>query len=157
MALSQFFMKRKKNHQGFHKRASGSAVNPSLLHSIRNTLQSGDYAGALASINQAVPNASDVGAQSELLALAGDCLFRQGKYAEAAHVELVEEDDGIRAEGRIVLKQPSQDSLRDHFDPRCGPYFRIESHAIADCSADRFTQRGSHAMGCGMGGKPSRF
>jgi tetratricopeptide (TPR) repeat protein len=84
MALSQIFMKRKKNHQGFHKRAQGSAASPSLLHSIRNTLQSGDYAGALAAINQAVAGASDVGVQSELLSLAGDCLFRQGKYAEAA-------------------------------------------------------------------------
>jgi|GEM_PF-743617 len=86
MALSQVlsFMKRKKNQQGFHKRTSGLAVHPSLLHSIRDMLQRGDYPGALAAINQAVAGVTDAGAQSELLSLAGDCLFRQGKYAEAA-------------------------------------------------------------------------
>ena len=84
MALGQIFMKRKKNHHGFHKRAHGPAASPSLLHSIRDTLQRGDYPGALAAINQAVANTMDIGAQSELLSLAGDCLFRQGKFAEAA-------------------------------------------------------------------------
>jgi tetratricopeptide (TPR) repeat protein len=98
MALSQLFMKRKKSHQGFHKRVRGSMARPSLLNSIRNTFQGGDYAGALAAINQAVAGISDVGVQSELLSLAGDCLFRQGKYAEAT--------DAYGRIGNLVQDQP---------------------------------------------------
>ena len=72
-------------------------------------------------------------------------------------MELIEEDDGIGAEGRIVLKQPSEDPFRDHFDLRRRSHFCIESHAITDRSADRLAQGGGHAMGCGAGGKPSWF
>jgi tetratricopeptide (TPR) repeat protein len=77
-------MKRKKDPRGFHKRVRSSTGNSSLTQSIRNTLQRGDYAAALTAIDQALVTVTDAGEQSLLLSLAGDCLFRQGKYAEAA-------------------------------------------------------------------------
>ena len=79
-------MKRKQNPQGFHKRGGGRAGNPSQLQAIRETLQSGNYSGALTTINDALATASGAGSKSLLLSLAGDCLFRQGKFAEAAEL-----------------------------------------------------------------------
>src|SRR5437867_1781385 len=68
---------------------------------------------------------------------------------EAPFVEFIEEDDRVSAERRILLEQATEDAFRNHFNSGLGPHLRIEPHAIADRSADRFTQRGSHAMGCG--------
>ncbi len=76
---------------------------------------------------------------------------------QAPFVEFIEEDDRVSAERRVVLEQATEDAFRDHFNSGLGPHLRVESHAIADRSADRFTQRGGHAMGCGACGKPPRF
>ena len=76
---------------------------------------------------------------------------------QAPFVEFIEEDDRIRAERGILLKQAAENAFRDDFDSGLEPYFRVEAHAIADRLANRFAQRGGHAMGCGACGKPPRF
>ncbi len=77
-------MKRKKSAEAFRKRTPTMAVNGNILLTIRDTLQKGDYAGALAAIDLALVGVNDLGQKSKLLALAGDCLFRQGRFSEAA-------------------------------------------------------------------------
>ena len=77
-------MKRKKGQQGFKKRAASAAAGYAQYQSIQDLLQVGNYPGALSAINDLVPQVTEIGARSELLSLAGDCLFLQGKYGEAA-------------------------------------------------------------------------
>ncbi|MCG3775471.1 MAG: hypothetical protein JW395_2311 [Nitrospira sp.] len=72
-------------------------------------------------------------------------------------VEFIEQDNCVLAERRILLEQATENAFRDHFDFGLGAYLGIEPHAITDRSADRFTQRGCHAMGCSACGKPPRF
>jgi hypothetical protein len=77
-------MKRKKSVQRFRKRAASAAAGYTQYQTIQDQLQGGDYSGALAAINDLLPLVTEIGARSELLSLAGDCLYLQGKYAEAA-------------------------------------------------------------------------
>jgi len=100
--LSRIFMKRKRSPNGFHKRraadAAAHSASSSVLLTIRDTLQSGDYRSALAQINQLLGETTDAAFQSRLVSLAGDCLFKQGKFAEAA--------DTYGRAGQLTQDQP---------------------------------------------------
>lgn len=91
-------MKRKKNPLRFRKRAAASTAGYSQFQSIQEQLQGGDYPGALSAINDLLPLVTDIDSKTELLSLAADCLFLQGKYAEAA--------DAFAHIGDLVQGQP---------------------------------------------------
>lgn len=81
-------MKRKNNPNGFRK--SRIKNNPDhdprsgVLREIRARAQSGSFAEALTQIDSELGGNPGSTYQSKLLTLAGDCLFKQGKFAEAA-------------------------------------------------------------------------
>lgn len=81
-------MNRKRNPNGFHKQRATDAVaaraSSSVLRTIRDVLQGGDYQNALTQINQLLGATTDAAFQSRLVSLAGDCLFKQGNFSDAA-------------------------------------------------------------------------
>lgn len=81
-------MKRKNNPNGFRKRRDGNRpdynAQSGALREIRAQVQSGNFARALARVDGEVSGNNDSIYQSKLLTLAADCLFKQGKFAEAA-------------------------------------------------------------------------
>lgn len=83
-------MKRKSNPQRFRKKQSNVIPDldsrSSVLRGVRDLIQKGNYALALTQVDQQVARSTDVHDQARLLAFAGDCLSRQGKFSEAAAV-----------------------------------------------------------------------
>ena len=81
-------MKRKRNPLRFRKRQANNqpANDPhsAVLCGIRDQLQRGQYAQALAQIDQQVATNPDIDYKARLLSMAGDCLFKQGKFSDAA-------------------------------------------------------------------------
>ena len=81
-------MKRKNNPAGFRKRRAANAPDhdprSGVLRTIRNLVQRGNFSQALAQIDGKLVANPEPADQSKLLVLAGDCLFKQGKFAEAA-------------------------------------------------------------------------
>ena len=76
---------------------------------------------------------------------------------EAALVILVEDQAGDLLERGILLQQPRQHPLGDHFDARGARHARIEPHAIADGVADALAQQRRHAPGHRARRQPARL
>lgn len=55
-----------------------------MLRTIRDAVQRGNFAPALSQIDRALAANSDPAYKAKLLVQSGDCLFKQGKFAEAA-------------------------------------------------------------------------
>lgn len=95
-------MKRKANPVRFRKRQRANAPchdpRSAVLRGLHDLVQRRQYAQALSQIDQAVAQTADMDYKSRLLALACDCLFKQGKFAEAA--------DAYAAVGRLVSGRP---------------------------------------------------
>jgi tetratricopeptide (TPR) repeat protein len=81
-------MRRKSNPQRFRKRQATNLPDhdpaSSVLRGLHDLVQRGRYAEALAQIDQLVGGSPPLPFKAALLALAADCLFKQGKFDEAA-------------------------------------------------------------------------
>ena len=72
-------------------------------------------------------------------------------------MELVEDDEAVSGQRRVLLQEACEDAFGDHFDARVRPDLRVVTDAIADGAPHRFTQARRH-VGCrGARGKPSGF
>jgi tetratricopeptide (TPR) repeat protein len=83
-------MKRRKNPHRFRKRHGTNnparVANSAILHELTQRINRRHYAKALATIDSLVAAAPELGFKSKLLALSGDCLFKQGKFTDALQV-----------------------------------------------------------------------
>ena len=82
-------MRRKRNPTGYRKRQSANVADSdsrsAVLRAIGDAVQRRDFPGALSQIDQQIAaNPADTVFQSKLLALTADCLYKQGKFADAA-------------------------------------------------------------------------
>ncbi len=81
-------MKRKSNPQRFRKHPASNQVDhdsrSTVLRSVADLIHRGTFAEALTQINGEAANNPEPGYKAKLLSLAGDCLFKQGKFGEAA-------------------------------------------------------------------------
>ncbi len=85
-------MKRKSNPLRFRKHQSSHQVDhdsrSTVLREIADLIHRGTFAQALTQIDQEVANNPGPDDKSKLLSLAGDCLFKQGKFGDAATLYL---------------------------------------------------------------------
>ncbi|CAB4819014.1 unannotated protein [freshwater metagenome] len=72
-------------------------------------------------------------------------------------MHLVEDDQPVPFERRVVLQAAGEDSFGDDLDARGRAHHPFVSSLIADGVPDGFTEQGCHPPSCGAGRQAARF